>query len=434
MKKRSYVLIIVLSVFAALLILTVALGWGRKFTSSEPPQVALRPPVAVEVVAASSGDVVEGIEVVGSLSPKYQAEVKAELPGLVSEVRVTEWVRVRKGDLLARMDSSELEVLREKARAAVQVARTAEEAAKAALLEATVAAERAEREYNRLLQLKEAGFVTQQAVDDGRSGLEASRARIRVVQAQIASAQAQTAAVQKDVQQVEAKLAKAAIKAPMDGVIARRAVNVGDLPGDHLIFLIVDNRLLDLTVTVPSGEMGKVRVGQPLTFTVDAYPGRTFTGKVSFINPTVNVADRSVRLTAEVSNVREELKGGLFVKGYIATGKRVGVVRVPRSALFNWDVAGGKADLFLVENNAARRRTVSLGALEDDLAEIREGLLPGDRVVVRGGFNLQDGAPVKVFGDPSKVPSSGPYSITAGNSSSASSAMPSGASPASPGA
>jgi RND family efflux transporter MFP subunit len=398
MKKKSRAVVLSLSAIAVLLILTAALGWGRRSAPSEPSQVAGHPPVAVEVVAASTGEIVEEIEVVGSLSPKYQAEVKAELPGLVSEVRVTEWVRVKRGDVLARMDTSELEVLREKALAAVRVAETAEEAARAALLEARVAAERAEREYTRLLQLKEAGFVTQQAVDDGRSELETSRARIRVVQAQIASAQAQTAAAHKDVQQVQTKLAKATIRAPMDGIIARRAVNVGDLPGDHLIFLIVDNRLLDLTVTVPSGEMGRLRVGLPLTFTVDAYPGRTFTGRVSFINPSVNEADRSVRVTAEVSNAGEDLKGGLFAKGFIATGKRVGVVRVPRSALFNWDVAGGKADLFLVENDTARRRTVSVGALQGDLAEIRDGLRSGERVVVRGGFNLQDGAAVKVSG------------------------------------
>jgi RND family efflux transporter MFP subunit len=162
------------------------------------------------------------------------------------------------------------------------------------------------------------------------------------------------------------------------------------------MFRIIDSRILDLTVTVPSGEMASVHVGQPLTFSTDALPRKTYTGKVMFINPVVNESDRSVKVTAEVENVSEQLKGGLYVKGKIITGKRTGILRVPRTALLSWDVAGKKGDLFVVKGETASRRTVQTGSVTGDFVEVTSGLAPDEPVIVRGGFNLKDGDRVNV--------------------------------------
>jgi RND family efflux transporter MFP subunit len=143
--------------------------------------------------------------------------------------------------------------------------------------------------------------------------------------------------------------------------------------------------------------MSRVNVGQPLTFSTDAIPEKTFKGKLMFINPVVNEADRSVKITAEVNNPSEELKGGLYVKGLIITGKRIGVLRVPRVALLSWDVAEKKGDLFLVKGEVANRRTVHTGSVMGDFVEVTAGLSPGEPVVVRGGFNLKDGDRVNVI-------------------------------------
>lgn len=364
-----------------------------------------RPPVAVEVAIVGPREVTEGIEVVGTLAPKFETEVKSEIPGRVTDVYVTQWVRVSRGQPLARIDTRELDAGLQRARASVEAARSAEEAAKAGLLEARVAADRTEREYERLLKLKEAGLATQQGVDDGLSARAAAGARIQAAQAQIEAARAQTEAAREDLRQIETRLAKAVIRSPLDGVVSERAVNVGDMPADHMLFRVVDNRLLDLTVTVPSRDLASVRPGQSLAFTSDAFPGETFQGKVMFVNPSVDAADRSVKVVAEVRNVPERLKGGLFVKGRIVTGVRKGVLQVPRSALLAWDVAAGRGDLFVVEGEAARRRTVETGTVTGDEVEVREGLAAGDQIVVRGGFNLKDGDTVRVTALPSKTAS-----------------------------
>jgi RND family efflux transporter MFP subunit len=345
-----------------------------------------RPPVAVDVIKAVKTDFTEGIDVVGSLSPKFSAEIKSEYAGIVTEVYVTEWVKVKKGTSLAKIDAREMEILLQKAGAAIEMA-------KANLLQAEVSGNRANREYDRLLKLKEVGLVTQQNIDDGLTEKEAAAARI-------AAARAQLKVAEEDLQHTQTRLSKTLIRSPIDGVVSFRGVNVGDLVGEmgspKIMFRIIDTRTLDLTVTVPSTEMSKLHVDQPLTFSTDALPEQKFTAKVMFINPVVNDSDRSIKVTAEVENVSEQLKGGLYVKGRIVTGKRTDIIRVLRVALLSWDVPGKKGDLFVVNGEIANRRTVQTGIVMGDFIEVTSGLTLGEPVVVRGGFNLKDGDRVSV--------------------------------------
>ena len=343
-----------------------------------------RPLAAVETARAALADMAAGVDVTGNLSPKYDALVKSEFGGTVAEVYVTEWVRVKKGAPLARVDTREAEAMKNKAEASLEMA-------KAALLEAEAAGNRADREDERAHNLKEAGLVTQQNLDDARTQKEAAAARVSAARAQVQVAE-------EDIRQARARFSKAVIRAPFDGVVAERMVNVGEVVGEMQkeLFRVVDNRLLDLTVTVPSSEMSALRVGQPLAFSTDAYPGRTFTGKVKFINPAVDESNRSVKVVAEVENRQEVLKGGLFVTGRIVTGKRTGVLQAPRASLLSWDVGGRKASLFVVTDNVARLRQVGTGAVSGDGVEIVSGLSAGEMVITRGGFNVRDGDRVKV--------------------------------------
>ena len=348
-------------------------------------KAATRPPVAVEATKATASDVLDGIDVVGSLSSKFGADVKSEYTGVVTEVFVTEWVKVKKGDSLAKLDTREIEVFLQKAKAAMELA-------KANLLQAEVAERRATREYTRAIKLKEEGLITQQNLDDARTEQEAAHARIEAAKAQIKVAE-------EDIQQAKTRLSKSLIRSPVNGVVFLRNVNVGDFVGEmgaKPMFRLVDNRILDLTVTVPSGEMTAVRVGQPLTFSTDALAHKVFTGKVMFINPMVNEVDRSVKIVAEVENKDELLKGGLFVKGRILTGKRIGVIKIPRAGLVTWDIPAKKAEIFVVNGDIARRQTIRTGNMAGDQVEIASGLTPGQMVITRGGFNVKDGDKVNV--------------------------------------
>jgi multidrug efflux pump subunit AcrA (membrane-fusion protein) len=115
-----------------------------------------------------------------------------------------------------------------------------------------------------------------------------------------------------------------------------------------------------------------------------------------FINPVVNEADRSIKVVAEVENRDDQLKGGLFAQGRIVTGKRTGVLKIPRAALLSWDMAGKKGEVFAVNQNVAKRRSVQTGTILGDQVEITSGLVGGDLVITRGGFNVKEGDKVNV--------------------------------------
>jgi RND family efflux transporter MFP subunit len=149
-------------------------------------------------------------------------------------------------------------------------------------------------------------------------------------------------------------------------------------------------------VPVPSSQLPRVAVGAPVEFTIDAWPGRTFTGRVSFINPTVDDASRSARVVVEVANADGLLKGGLFARGRIVTGKRSAVLQVPRVAVLNWNVGNHSGDVFVVADGRASKRGVQTGTASDDAIEITAGLAAGDTVVTRGGFALRPGDRIQV--------------------------------------
>jgi RND family efflux transporter MFP subunit len=335
-------------------------------------QVGGKPLVAVEVAPAVTGELVQTIDVVGSIAPKFASDIKSEFTAVVSDVYVTEWVRVTKGQPLARLDTRE--------------ASLALDSARAALMQAEVNETRASRELERTGKLKEYGLATQQNLDDARTARDAAAAA--------------TAAARAAVKSMETRLEKAIIRAPMDGVVAFRGVSVGDrvenMGGNTPMFRIVDNGLLDLTVTVPSTKSAPLRIGLPLEFTTDGLPGRTFRGMVRFINPTVSEADRSVKVVAEVPNQDGALRGGMFVKGRIRTGERTGVLQIPRVALVSWDVEHNSGEVFVISGDAAERRAVRTGEVTGEAVEIVQGVAAGEKVVTRGGFNLRPGDRVQV--------------------------------------
>jgi len=330
-----------------------------------------KPAVAVEMTIATPAPLISSVEVTGTLAAHKKAEIKTELGGLYQEVYVTEWVEVHKGQPLARIQANETE--------------TAVKRGEAGVLRARVEANRAEREAERMRNLKAAGLATQQQLDDAGSMAAAARAQLQISEEEVA--------------QLRLRLEKSVVRAPIDGVVAMRAINVGDLSGvdagGKVIFRIVDNRTLDLIVTVPARELAQVKVGQILEFTCDGRP-ETFTGVIKYLNPSVSSADRSLQVLAEIDNRDGRLRDGLFVKGAIVTGRRENLLLVPRTVLSGIDLAAKKAFLFVVAEGKAERRAVSTGALSGDLVEIIAGLKAGEAYVSRGAFNLRDGDKVLV--------------------------------------
>lgn len=354
------------SVFCLLTISLAPLGACSKKADSNPMEAG-RPPVAVSVEPAAATDLQDAIELVGTLEAKFTADVKSEVTGVVTEVYVTEWVPVKRGDKLARLDSRETE-------AGIEALRANE-------AQARVSQNRAQREFERAQQLKQYGLITPQALDDAKTAVEASEAAMTAARAQIKTA--------------ETRLGKLLITAPMDGVVALRGVSVGDrvenMGGNASMFRIVDNRVLDLTVSVPSSRLAAVRVGQTLDFSSETLPGRTFTGKVRFINPVIDSASRSAKVIVEVPNSDGALRDGAFAKGRLIVGGRAGVLQVRKESLLNWNLEAAKAEVFVLNGDKVQKRVITTGMGTAATVEVLSGLQAGDQVVTRGAFALRDG-------------------------------------------
>lgn len=378
---KTFMKITLVCVFTAISALFIVLKYHHG-PATEKMSIPERPPVAVEAVIASTDTITDALDVVGTLSPKFQTDVNAEYPGVVKEVYVTEWVKVKKGEKLVSFDTREPEAQLNKVKASKEIA-------KANLLEAEAAAQSAQREYKRIYGLIESGLITQQAVDAAKTQKEVAFARQ-------SSAKAMLSAAEHDCQEAGFRFSKMVLYSPIDGVVAERRVNVGDLATGRPLFRIVDNQVLDLTMTIPSKFIRFLKTGLVVQFTTEAFPGKTFSGKIKNINPVMSDVDRSAKVVAEVDNDQGILKGGLFVEGKIITGERKDVMTVHRSALIDWDLKAEKASIFIVDNGIARKRDVTVGVINGERVEIISGLSPGDKVIGRAGFNIKDGDKVRL--------------------------------------
>jgi membrane fusion protein, multidrug efflux system len=340
--------------------------------------------VAVDVILPSRATLQRVVEVYGSLSPTTTSAVKCEVPGRILRVRVKEWDQVKAGDVLLEIDPSDFKLDLNRYEAGVKMA-------KAQLLRARVDLNRAKREWDRAVKLKEGGLITGQELDERRTGLESAEAGVALAEAQIGQTESQAA-------EAKRSLDKATVRAPIEGTVCQRSVDVGDFVDKAgMLFTVVDNRILDFTANVSTMDLPLVSQGQKLTFTVDGIPDQTFEGTIKRVNPMVRDTDRSGRIIAEVENTRFTLKGGLYARGKVVVEEHRDVTTIPKASLMGWDLEKGLARVFLVDpGNVARSVPVTTGLADENVVEVTSGLSGSEHVVVRGGFNLREGDQVQV--------------------------------------
>jgi multidrug efflux system membrane fusion protein len=190
------------------------------------------------------------------------------------------------------------------------------------------------------------------------------------------------------------KLTKTKIFAPMAGSVKEKRVTAGDyIRNGTFLISIIRTDLLKLSFTVSEKDVGKLRMGQDVTFVVDAFPGREFRGRVKTIYPSLEEKTRSLQVEAVVANPDQTLKPGLFARVTLYTGSVRGTVVVPITALL-YDNSTTK--LFVVEGERAKERKVKIGRKYGEFMEIIEGLKEKEIVVTVGQNNLMEGVPVNV--------------------------------------
>lgn len=304
----------------------------------------------------------------GSLTPYAQTTVKSNVPGDMTRVLVREGQAVAAGQLMAQIETMDLQ-----ARLDAQVA---------ALEEAKARLSIAEKNRVNNLQLLRQNFISQNAFDTTQSTWEAAAAQVRSGEAQARLA--------------HTALDYAQIRAPFAGIVARKMVNPGEKVGvDSPLFALVDLARMEIEAPAPASEIPEVRVGQDARFVVDGFAERTFKGRIERINPTADPGSRSITLYISVDNPEGELKGGMFAKGQIVLGRSAPAPVIPASALRD---EAGQSYVFTVENGQIRKRAVKVGfaAPQDGMVEVKSGLEQGLAVVSARLTGLKAGTPAIV--------------------------------------
>lgn len=339
-------------------------GAEAETATSAEPVVALAP----EDVATVHVDTFQtGVVVSGTLEPYRDVEVRAQVPGVVSDLRVDRGDAVHEGESLARIEAEGIRGAAESARAGVAAAK-----AQVAL---------ARRQLDSARKLHEAGAMSDLEYQQAQAGYEAA-------QAQLAAAQAQAAGAGESAR-------RATVTAPISGEVSKRTVNEGEAvnPGQALL-TIVDASQLELAGQVGVDEALDIRRGMPVVFQVAAFPGREFRGQVARVEPTADPSTRQVGVYARLPNAGRAMVGGVYATGRILTGGSHLAAVVPTGAVRG---QGEEKYVFLIRDGIVVRQPVVVGGTDvaAGTSEITKGLQGGETVIVSPG-EIHAGAAVQV--------------------------------------
>ena len=351
-------------------------------------------PAMVETETVDRGDVVASIAASGKVRARNTVEVGAEVSGQVAEVAVDFNTQVRRGDVLARIDPTRLRAQVGQGEAQVALANAQLDQARAQARRARAGVTLQQAEYERRQALEGRGFVTGAALDQIAAARDQARADLSQAEAQIQTAQAQRRQAQAIVDSARLDLSRTILRAPIDGIVISRSIDPGQTVVSSfqtatLFEIAEDLSRMRVEANVDEADIGRIRVGQPVRFTVDAYPGDVFTGTVEQVRkaPTEqqNIVTYLVLLTVE--NEAGKLLPGMTATVDIITGRAKDVLRVPTAAL-RYTPLGAEdsegARVWREGEDGPEAVAVEIGLEGERHAELTGGpLRPGDEVIVR---------------------------------------------------
>ena len=309
-------------------------------------------PVPVEVAIVTTGDAIAAYSGTAALEAEQEAMVVAKVAGEVIAIAVEEGDLVKAGQVLARLDGDRLRL--ELARAGANL-------------------KKLEQEYQRNVDLYDKGLVSSGAYEGLKYELEALRSAYRLA---------------------KLELDYTTIRAPIEGVIAERHIKLGNtITVNSPAFLITDLDPLLAYLHLPERDFSKLKPDQPATVEVDALPGQTYVARVERVSPVIDPNSGTFKVTIEVPDESASLKPGMFGRFNIEYDRRSDTMLVPRAAMLRDD---DQTSIFVVENDIAKRRTVTTGYSSGTNLEIIDGLKAGEEIIVVGQAGLSDGNPVRV--------------------------------------
>jgi RND family efflux transporter MFP subunit len=336
--------------------------------------------VTVTLNRARTGMINEEILITGALRPKEQVDVMPQATGRITSLRWQVGDAVRKGELVAELEDAEPRQQVNRARAALEVTR-------ASLAQRRAELANAKADIRRAQNLHEEKLIARQE-------FESRQTAFRVVEAQVQFTLAQERQAQAELNELEIRLAQSKIYAPMDGVIAKRYVDVGALvnPSNPIVNLVNMATMVTMA-NVPEREVGKLRVGSRALVQVDAYGDQRFTGRIARIAPVLDAATRTATVEVEIPNSTGGLKAEMFARVTIDLASQRAAVLIPREALV---YRGQQAGVYVMQDKRPVFRTVETGLTRGDDVEVLANLQAGATIVTRGATMLNEGDQIRI--------------------------------------
>jgi RND family efflux transporter MFP subunit len=359
-------------VFIVLAVSTIALR-GRQHAADAAASAKSVVPVAEflqdDLMIVEPRDLDRVLPLTGSLMPLTEATVKAKVVGELVAVTVREGESVKQGQVLARIDLTEVE-------------------ARVAAREADVAATKAQlvwAEKNRGQQkaLLEKSFISQNAFDNIQSNYDVAAARLRAADAELVVARK--------------SLGDAVLIAPFSGIVSLRHAQPGERVAlDAKVVSIVDLSRLQLEASVPPAAIGQVKIGQTMNFRVEGFGEREFGGRIERINPSATVGSRSISVYAVIDNGEGLLRGGMFAQGALTLSRMSGALAVPASAIRE---EIGQTFVYAIKDGLVQKRNVKAGTADAaGRVQVLDGLAAGDRIVRVNLGSLREGMAARLSG------------------------------------
>lgn len=341
---------------SSLAVVALALTACGQATSKPEDKAKEEVAIPVEAEAIGTGTVIAAYRGTATLEAEDEATVVARTPGVIEQILVEEGDRVSRGQVLARLDTDRLRL---------------------ELARAKASRDNLEAVHKRNESVFQRNLVSREAYERSQFELDAARAAYDLALL---------------------SLQESEIRAPFAGMVTARHIKVGNMiqPGTEA-FRVTQLDRLQAHLYVPERDLHKLKPGHPVRLQVDAWPERVFTGQVVRVNPVVDAATGTVKVTAEMTPGQAELKPGMFGRVEITYDRFDGVLRVPAAAVLTEDT---RHTVFVVSEGRARRRPLTLGVQDDGYYQVLDGLSDGEQIVTTGQSSLRDDARVEIVGQP----------------------------------
>lgn len=389
--------------------LAAAVIIGAGCNRDAPATAAPRPkadaaPRAVRLVPAAEQVVALTVQTTGTLAADDEVVLGTKVPGRLSEIAVDLGTRVRKGQVIGRVDPNDYQLRLDQAVAGLQQARArlgltpdgtddrVDPAETAIVRQARAQLDEARLTRDRTVRLWNQDLVARSQLDSAEFGLQVAEGRYQDAIEEVRNRQAVLVQRRSEVALARQQLADTAIASPIDGAVSQKQASAGEyLIAGARVVTVVRTHPLRMRLSVPEREAAGVKTGQTVRVSVDGDPN-AYQGVVARLSPQIAEQNRTLLIEAEIPNERGTLRPGAFAKAEVVTQADQKIVTVPASAIV---VFAGVEKVLGVKDGKSVEIRVQTGRRQGDQVEIASGLRAGDAVVAQPG-NLAGGQPVTV--------------------------------------